>query len=116
MSQTKKSPGYPKSVSTAENLQKLKDPIIRDPRLKLSYLADEMGVPKPIICSMLTEDLGMKMVSARWVPKLLSASQKQDRVDFCNANFNLLNEDLNLLNILLVAYGTWVYYYDPVTK
>lgn len=89
---------------------------MRDPRLKLSYLADEMGVPKPAICSMLTEDLGMKMVSVRWVPKLLSASQKHDRVDFCNANFNLLNEDLNLLNILLVAYGTWVYYYDPVTK
>ena len=82
MSQTKKSPGYPKSVSTAENLQKLKDPIIRDPRLKLSYLADEMGVPKPIICSMLTEDLGMKMDSFCWVSKFLLASQKQDRVAF----------------------------------
>ena len=79
---------------------------MRDPRLKLSYIADEMGVPKPAICSMLTEDLGMKMVSARWVPKLLSASQKQDRVDFCNDLLNLLNEDLNLLNILLAKYGT----------
>ena len=58
----------------------------------------------------------MKMASARWVPKLLSASQQQDRVDLCNANFNLLNENWNLLNILLAAYGTWVYYYDPVTK
>ncbi|OXA63072.1 hypothetical protein Fcan01_02086 [Folsomia candida] len=49
-----------------ERLRKLEEPIMRDPRLKLSYLADEMGVPKPAICSMLTEDLGMKMDSVRW--------------------------------------------------
>ncbi|OXA46265.1 hypothetical protein Fcan01_19049 [Folsomia candida] len=67
----------------------------------------EMGVPKTTICSMLTEDFGIKMVSVLWVPKLLSASHKQDRVDFCNANFSLLNKDLNLLNILLAGYGTW---------
>ncbi|OXA45972.1 Histone-lysine N-methyltransferase SETMAR [Folsomia candida] len=53
----KKSPGRPKSVSSTERLQKLQEPIIRDPRLKLSYLADKMGVLKPAICSTLTEDL-----------------------------------------------------------
>ena len=65
---------------------------MRDPRLKLSYLADEMGVPKLTICSMLTEDFGMKMASSRCVLKLLSASQKQDRIDFWNESFALSNE------------------------
>ncbi|OXA54409.1 hypothetical protein Fcan01_10285 [Folsomia candida] len=43
-----------KYVTMPERLRKLEEPIMRDPRLKLSYLADEMGVPKPAICPMLT--------------------------------------------------------------
>ena len=89
---------------------------MRDPRLKLSYLADEMGAQKPTICPMLTEDFIMKMVSARWVPELHLPSQKLDRVDFCNANFELLNENWNLHHIIVVEYDTRVYYYDPETK
>ncbi|OXA55908.1 hypothetical protein Fcan01_08646 [Folsomia candida] len=52
----------------AKRLRKLEEPIMRDPRLKLSYLADEMGVPKPAICSMLTEDLVVqRSISTRFV-------------------------------------------------
>ena len=89
---------------------------MRDPRLKLSNLADEMGVQKPAICSMLTEDLGMKMVSAHRVPKLYSPSQKLDRVDFCNEDFDLLDENWNLIYTSVVGYDTWVYYCDNETK
>ena len=84
-------PGRPKTVSTAETLSTLEKLVMSDRRFKLSQLAMSMGIPKTTIYRMLTEDLGMKKVSARWVPKLLSPAQKQNRVEICNENLDPLN-------------------------
>ncbi|OXA40921.1 Zinc finger protein 16 [Folsomia candida] len=62
-----------------ERLRKLEEPIMRDPRLKLSYLADEMGVPKLTICSMLTEDFAAELFGNGRI-KILSTT-KSDQGD-----------------------------------
>lgn len=60
-----------KTASSPENLEKLERLIMSDRRFKLSQLAEDMGIPKTTIQSMVTQDLGMRKVSAQWVPKLL---------------------------------------------
>lgn len=111
-----KHPGPQKTVSTEENILKLEKLVMSNRRFKLYELAEHLGIQKSAIYSMLTEDLGMRKVSARWVPKLLSPGQKQNRVDVCNENLDLLNEKWNLLHTLVTRDDTWVYYYDPETK
>lgn len=109
-------PGRPKSSTTDDMLQKLEMLVMGNRRLKVSELAEEMGLPKSTIHLALTEKLGMKKVSARWVPKLLSPLQKQDRVNICDENLDLYNDNPRLLSTLITGDETWVYYYDPETK
>jgi len=47
-------------------------------------LATAFGISKDTIHKILTEDLGLSKKSARWVAKLLSEKQKQERVQLCN--------------------------------
>ena len=110
------SPDRPKSASNPENIKNLEKIVMKDRRLKLSELAKEMDIPKTTIYRMLTEDLGMKNVSARWVPKLLSPLQKRDRVAICNENLDLIEENRDMLTTLITGDETWVYYFDPETK
>jgi hypothetical protein len=44
-------------------------------------LANEIGVSIGSVHSILTEDLGMRRVSAKFVPKLLTMEQKQRRLE-----------------------------------
>jgi histone-lysine N-methyltransferase SETMAR len=109
-------PGAPKSVRTADIIAKVEERVMADRRMKLWQLQEELGIPKTSIYRILTEDLGMRKVSARWVPKLLTPVQKRDRVAISNDNLDLLNEHTNMLTTLVTGDETWVYYFDPETK
>lgn len=89
---------------------------MRERRLKLSELAEELDVPKTTIHLALTEGLGMKKVSAHWVPKLLSPYEKQDRVEICSQNLELLEDNWKPLHTLITGDNTWVYYYAPEAR
>lgn len=108
--------GRPKTVSVEEIIQKVEEFVMTDRRVKVREIANKMGISTERVWKILHEDLGMKKVCARWVPKLLTPSQKQDRVDICNDNLELLNENWNLLSTLITGDETWVHYYDPETK
>ncbi|OXA48221.1 Histone-lysine N-methyltransferase SETMAR [Folsomia candida] len=75
-----------------ERLRKLEEQIMRDPRLKLSYLADEMGVSKPAICSMLTEDLDDNAPLHTWLFARVSADENR----FTCTNHTPCSPDLTL--------------------
>ena len=65
----------------------------------------------------LTEELGMKKLSARWVPRLLTQDQKHIRVQMseqCLARFQKNQQDF--LCRFVTTDETWVHYYTPETK
>jgi hypothetical protein len=51
-----------------------------DRRLTIREIAGMLGLTFAIVQSTLTVDLGLVKKSARWVPKLLSTEQKEERV------------------------------------
>ena len=64
---------------------------------------------------MLTEDLKMRRVASKFVPRLLSIEQKQ-RLDVClDLKENAAN-DPNFLSNVIMGDETWVYAYDQETK
>jgi hypothetical protein len=53
---------------------------MRDRRVTIREIAEEVGISTFSAHSIMTEDLAMKRVPAKFVPKLLTAEQKQLRV------------------------------------
>jgi len=61
----------------------------------------------------LTEDLDMRKVCAKMVPKELTEKQKQRRVTFCQ---DLLERHGDILGRVITGGHTWVYHYDLEMK
>lgn len=57
---------------TPEMIDKIHDIVLRDRRTKLREIVEATGIPKATVTSILQNKLGMKQISARWVPCLLS--------------------------------------------
>ncbi|KAL6265813.1 hypothetical protein P5V15_002631 [Pogonomyrmex californicus] len=56
-----------------------------DRRIKIREIAEAMGISKEHVCHILTEELDMRKLSARWVPRLLTLDQKRIRMNISKA-------------------------------
>ncbi|CAN7982509.1 unnamed protein product [Ixodes pacificus] len=65
---------------------------------------------------MLTEDLQMRRVSAKFVPRLLTVEQKDDRVSICTDLRERVQNDPNFMSSVITGDKSWVNGYDPETK
>jgi histone-lysine N-methyltransferase SETMAR len=64
----------------------------------------------------LTEELGMHRVAAKFVPRILTGDQKQQRINVCTELRQLASDDETFLSRIITADESWVYGYDPETK
>lgn len=110
-------PGRPRSVTTPQMVAKIHDMVIKDRRLKLSEIASTMGISKERVCNIVTQELGMKKLSARWVPRLLSLEQKRLRVQLSQECLDCFQKDsADFVRRFITTDETWVHYYTPETK
>ncbi|UYV74744.1 hypothetical protein LAZ67_12000768 [Cordylochernes scorpioides] len=61
-------------------------------------------------------NLGMRPVAAKFVPKLLNCDQKQHRKNIANEMLDSVRDDPNLLQRVITGDEAWVYGYDVETK
>ena len=61
----------------SRNSEKIHKMVLDDRRLKMHELADMVDISKSAVHRMLTENLDMRKLCARWVPRLLTMEQKQ---------------------------------------
>ena len=109
--------GRPKTASTPEIIAKIHDMILNDRRLKVSEVANAIGISDERAFHIITEELGMKKLSARWVPRLLTNDQKQFRTQIsreCLARFQENTTDF--VRRFITTDETWVHHYTPETK
>jgi orotate phosphoribosyltransferase-like protein len=76
-------PGHPVTMETDENVGKVRTLVRNDPRLSISMIAEELNVDKETERQILTENLKMKKVCAKMVPKNFSKDQKLNREEMC---------------------------------
>ena len=57
----------------------------------------------------------MRRVAAKFVPRLLTDAQKENRVTVSRELFDLPNFDENFLKKVITGDETWVYGYDVTT-
>ena len=65
--------------------------VLDDQRMKVSEIAETIGISKERVGYILHDELDMKKICARWVPRLLTAEQKRTRMEIseqCLERFN----------------------------
>ena len=62
------------------------------------------------------DNLNMRRISARFVPRQLSDDQKAFDVSVCREFKQQARDDPNFISNIITGDETWVYVYDPETK
>jgi len=70
-------PGRPKTVTTLEITDQIHDLILEDHRISAKSIAEQLGISHEQVGSIIHEDLDMRKLSAKWVPKYLNTDQKR---------------------------------------
>ena len=79
-------------------------------------IADEVSVNKFTVHQIVTQDLMMRKVCAKLVPRVLTTEQKQQRVDVCCKMLNELEKNPDFLDSVVTGDESWTFQYDPETK
>jgi histone-lysine N-methyltransferase SETMAR len=109
--------GRPKSATTPEIIEQVHDMILDDQRMKVREIAETIGISKDSVGYILHEELGMKKLCARWVPRLLTADQKRTHMKIfeqCSERFNKNKPDF--VRRFITVDETWIYHYTPEFK
>jgi len=91
--------------------------ILENRRISAKLKAEQLGISHERVGSTIHEDLNMRKLSAKWVPKCLNADQKRQRCQTTEQILEFFRCDPNdFLSRLVTMDGTWLYHYDPETK
>jgi hypothetical protein len=106
-----------KTMRTPELIASVAAIIEEDCRLSMEKIAAAHGVSEKTIFKILHNDLGLEKKSPRWVPKLLSDDQKQERVRICSDFVAAIHRrSKSMLNCIVTMDETMVSYHTPETK
>jgi len=75
--------GRPATSKTEENIAKVRQIVRENCRLTLRSISEQVNINRETVRKILTEDLDMRKVCAKMVPKELTEEQKQRRVFSC---------------------------------
>ncbi len=106
-----------KTKRTADVIAAVEAAVKKDGRLTIAEIAAATGATNATVYSILTEELGLVKKSARWVPKLLSDVQKQERVRVCKEFIAAIRRrSLSMLDCIVTMDETMVSFHTPETK
>lgn len=109
--------GRPAAAMDDYYVDKVKECVDKDRRMTCEEIASEVGVSHSSVYRILTERLGMKKISARWVPHCLTKEQIEDRLRVAQ---NLLEryekEGESFISRIVAIDETWLRSYEPELK
>jgi len=73
-------PGRPKTVTTPEIIDQIHHLILEVRRISSKSIAEQLGISRERVGSIIHEDLDMRKLSTKWVPKCLGADKKMSTV------------------------------------
>jgi len=88
----------------------------RERCLRVQLIVEELGLPKTDVHQIITEDLHMRKICAKLVPKILSNEQKDNRVLVSQELLDRVTSEPDFLQRVITGDETWVFKYDPTTK
>ncbi|GFW76988.1 mariner Mos1 transposase [Trichonephila clavipes] len=107
---------HPNTATTDENIAKVHQMVLVDRRIKVR---DSRGYEhvKKCVCHILNQHLGMRKLSARWMPRLLTLDQKRVRKNISNALLAQFRcNKSKFWSLLITVDETWIHHYTPETE
>ena len=110
-------PGRPKYATDEFSVEAVRAMVMKDRRFTVKFIGETLKMCPKSVHNIITKDLMMKKVAAKWVPKLLSDEQKEERVRLARQSLRLYeaNED-EFLSRFVTMDETWVHHFYPETK
>jgi hypothetical protein len=96
-------------------IDKVHSAMLDNQKIRIRELSDELGLSFGSTQSILTEDMGMKCVSVKFVPEVLIV-QKETHLAVAKDWLHCAEQDANFMRTLTAGDKSWIYGYDPETK
>ena len=79
-------------------------------------ISSELNLNRFTVNQILTQDLDMRKVCAKMVPKNLTTEQKANRRDVCLDLLDCLQREPEFFSRVITGDESWILEYDPKTK
>ncbi|KAJ4451635.1 hypothetical protein ANN_03104 [Periplaneta americana] len=109
-------PGGPSSGRNDENIAKIKRAIDEDRRKTIDEVSEQTNLSWSTVQRILTQDLHMRRMPAKFVPRLLTDDQRENRVRVCRYLKSEVQNDPNFFKRIVTGDESWCYGYDPESK
>jgi len=106
----------PSSSQNDENIAKIREKLNEDRHYTTDELLEVTGVSWSSVQRILTQDLRMRRVAAKFVPRLLTEDQRQSQLAVCQDLKRELQNDPDFLSRVITGDESWCYGYDPESK
>ena len=108
--------GRNKEVWTPEFIGQIKNLMDKDRRVSIETISAQLIVSVGIVHTIIREELKMRKIYAKFVPRVLREDQKERPCHDSREMVELINSDPTVLDALVTCDGSWIYCYDPETK
>jgi len=82
-------------VTTPEIIYQIHEQILKDHRISAKSVAEQLGISRERVRSIIHEDLDMRKLSAKWVSKCLNADRKRQRCQSSEEILEFFRRDPN---------------------
>jgi hypothetical protein len=97
-------------------IDKVHSAMLENQQITIRELSDELGLSFGSIQSILTEEMGMKCFSVKFVPKVLIVQQKETYLAVARDWLHCADQDEDFMKTLIIGDKSWVYGYNPEKK
>ena len=108
--------GRPCTSKTDENVTKMRALMRYDQCLTVRMIGNKLNLNHQTIQDILTEELGMRKICAKIVPKNLTNKQKENQRNVCLDLLECIKNDENFFKHVITGNESWIFEYDPKTK
>ena len=106
--------GRSKEVRTPELIGQIKNFMDKDRSVSIEAISAQFDVSVETIHTIIREELKMRKICTKFVPRVLREDQKERRCH--DSRVELINSDPGVLDALVTCDESWIYCYDPETK
>ena len=108
--------GRSKEVRTPELIGQIKIFMDKDRCVSIETISAQFDVSMGTVHTIICEELKMRKVCAKFVPRVLRDNQKESHCHDSREMVELINSDPAVLDALLTCNESWIYCYDSETK
>ena len=108
--------GRSKKVRTIELIGQIKNFMDKDRRVSIETISAQFDVSVGTVHTIIREELKMRKICAKFVPRVLREDQKERRCHDSREMVELINSDPAVLDALVTCDKSWIYCCDPEIK